>query len=226
MRLNELKGYRQDPVYKIAANSRDIQHFVTTMKNQGFSREFLGSGFFAGVFTKPGTDVVYKVFEYRDRGYRKYLDYMLRNQDNPHVPKIIGRPIKFDLRQKSGGELPDSEKTTFLNKEVPQHKRMSLIIVKLEKLEPVDTTQQFEEFDTVKRILRSLEQNSVGTSFKAKFEKYKKAKPELFNLLQNLNYLNNDDLDLHTDNVMFRGDTIVIIDPFAFTMGPTRGTWI
>jgi hypothetical protein len=237
MRINELKGYRKNPFFIMAANSNTMNEFRDKLSRNGFDKEVLGSGVFGIVFSRPGKNYVYKVFKADDWGYRKYLKYMLDNQDNPHVPKIIGKPLRLRLRDKTGGEVetPDEVKLSGLSigNNLPAYKRIDLVMVKLERLEPLDFTNIFhdEAWDAVRRILdamRILDSIYTNDTEKARAKKeieyYKKLKPDLLVLLESIHNLSNADIDLHSQNVMMRGDTIVITDPYAWTMGPTKGT--
>lgn len=47
------------------------------------------------MYKRPGDRYVIKVFN-QDPGYLEYLDYVLANQSNPHVPKIRGRYMKIN----------------------------------------------------------------------------------------------------------------------------------
>lgn len=53
-----------------------------------------GSGNFATVFYKPGTNYVLKLFKSNDEGYLTFIKYVL-NHPNPHFPKLYSKIIKI-----------------------------------------------------------------------------------------------------------------------------------
>lgn len=63
-----------------------------TLQAAGY--EPLGTGQFAEVYKKPGTNYVLKLFDYDDKAYLLYLGLIRKHQDNPHFPKLIGKLIK------------------------------------------------------------------------------------------------------------------------------------
>lgn len=73
---------------------------IPTSKNragqtlQAAGYEPLGTGQFAEVYKKPGTNYVLKLFDHDDKAYLLYLGMIRKHQDNPHFPKIIGKLIK------------------------------------------------------------------------------------------------------------------------------------
>jgi hypothetical protein len=100
--INELTGYKNHPVYKTAqtrysqmgfAKSRSA-NLIKDLQQQGYKFEFNRSGTKGSVLKREGDPYVIKIFQ-RDPQYMKYVLYAIDHQDNPHVPKIKGRPIKI-----------------------------------------------------------------------------------------------------------------------------------
>jgi hypothetical protein len=56
----------------------------------------IGRGYFAVVFETEDPEIVMKIGENADIGYRVYLDYALEHQDNEHVPKIYYHHVTDD----------------------------------------------------------------------------------------------------------------------------------
>ena len=52
------------------------------------------SGSRGSILKRKGDSFVVKIFQ-RDPYYMKYLLYAIDHQNNPHVPKIKGKPIKI-----------------------------------------------------------------------------------------------------------------------------------
>lgn len=63
-----------------------------TLQAAGY--EPMGTGQFAEVYKKAGTDYVLKLFDYDDKAYLLYMGMIKQHQSNPHFPKIIGKLIK------------------------------------------------------------------------------------------------------------------------------------
>lgn len=55
----------------------------------------IGSGLFAVVLKNKTYPYVLKIYDKNDTGYKHYLDFCIKNQDNPYVPKIKGRPVSI-----------------------------------------------------------------------------------------------------------------------------------
>lgn len=212
MRMDELKGYRTNLFYKIASQSSDIENFYHRLKNQGYRDQILGRGIFGLVFHRPNTpDAVYKAFLRGDRGYMKYLKFALENQHNPHVPKIIGKPLPFALEDGT-----------------------QVVLVKLERLDELDPndTPNYNQFLQLTSILNSLSflKNPFYDSDSKKKEEEllqqrKQQYPTLYDIAQQIVKLSHksrmQDVDLHSGNVMMRDNTLVVTDPYAFTPSPT-----
>ena len=104
MKITELTGYKDNPIYKQAKQDvgnaqmdpqdrwAGFDQFTNYLKQHGFAR--LGQGSFANTYEKPGYPYVFKLFK-ADPAYLWYFNYCKQHQDNPHVPKIKGNLIKI-----------------------------------------------------------------------------------------------------------------------------------
>jgi len=62
--------------------------YLTRLRRAGIKQ--LGKGYYARTFQHPYyKNVVVKMFDNSDTAYRKYLNWVIRNQNNKYVPKII-----------------------------------------------------------------------------------------------------------------------------------------
>jgi hypothetical protein len=188
MKLSELKGYKSNPLYNILQNSINIKEFIENLRANGYKEYLLGEGYFSGVFARPQDDYVIKIFN-KDPGYNKFLKYVLENQNNPHVPKIRGKPIKL------------------LNK---------YRIVRIEKLSDLNSAEHKEIYDKLYYYIfnkypypnKTIEnitdiKNYIIENF-----------PNILPILETMKD-NKSILDFHEGNIMFRENTPVITDPYA-----------
>lgn len=184
--LNELTGYKNDPYYqkaveifddyKITVNEK-LKQFSNYMQSNGF--EMLGTGISGMAFEKPNYPWIFKIFT-DDNGYLFYFNYSRTNQNNPHVPKVKGRPIKI---------TPN----TFLVR-VEKLKELSPA---MHRSELIDLITSIEWPDDYTPELRNI---------------FVKKYPHIVPVLDTIIH-SGYSLDLHTGNLMARGNTIVITDP-------------
>lgn len=103
--INELVGYRKHPAYDAAKTSlaptqgfrpvsSKLKEFTEKLKDLGYDIDVKGLGRRGTVFKRPNDPYVIKVFQ-NDPEYLMYLKYVLSHQDNPHVPKVRGKPVKI-----------------------------------------------------------------------------------------------------------------------------------
>lgn len=64
---------------------------TVVLKNAGYKR--LGRGAFASVFHKPGKDYVLKVFSAKDEAYLAFIA-LAKTHLNPHFPRFLGKIVK------------------------------------------------------------------------------------------------------------------------------------
>lgn len=155
MLLRELTGYKQDPLYQLLKHSLSIVEFIDKLKQEGYRQYLIGEGAYAGVFAKPDDPYVIKLFQ-QDPGYEKFLSYVLSNQQNPHVPRIKGKPVTIEKYYK---------------------------IVRLEKLSKYSTDQHL---DTYTRIVGYVADYGKPYANVSNSKKLEKQYPQLIPLLQEL----------------------------------------
>lgn len=205
MRINELKGYRDDPVYKIFQQAPDIDDFADELARKGYRLQSLGDGLYSQVFAKPGGKYVYKLFTVKDTGYLEYLKYAMANQYNPHVPRIFGKPIKI--------EMPGNRDHTH---------GQQFLIVKLERLKEYYNGNPTPDINVIMDVMDWLHDSKTKKTMSRKqhdlAQSVKKNYPDLFKILEwlyELQRATGKNPDLHTGNVMLRGNTVVITDPLT-----------
>jgi hypothetical protein len=133
MRINELTGYKNDPLYNILQNTSNASELEKNLESGGFKKYLIGSGLFSSVLTRPDLNYVVKIF-HNDPGYETYLTYIMKYQNNPHVPKMRGKVISVG----------------------PNFK-----VVRLEKLNPIDKFDnlQMRLFDLMRQYLYNNKHN-------------------------------------------------------------------
>lgn len=186
MRIQEITSYKKTDVYEIFKNSHSIHEFDRRMKNAGYEEYRIGWGFYASVWHYTGDPFVIKFFK-DDRGYNEYLKFMLANQDNPHVPKIFGRPVS--LRHPYWKDI--------------------YRIVRLELLEPYDGYNPYQNkmYQLIKNSV-----NGVNEYYKKElYQTFPKIEP----IIDYLNK-KREAVDLNPGNIMFRGTTPIISDPLSY----------
>lgn len=211
LQLNELKGYRDDPVYKLFQKSTCMNDFIRKLSQSGFDIKTLGIGAYAVVFSHPNKNYAYKVVTTSDYGYLKFLRYVKSNQDNPHLPKIYGRPLSV--------KMPLRKKNPWMSG--------NFLIIKMEKLTPATSKTATPTFEKIDFYVNTFS-DFVGGYLTLTDLEYHEQKimydiernwPELADVLQWIakNQSPNDgvDIDLHNENVMMRGGTLVVTDPFS-----------
>jgi hypothetical protein len=206
------KRYKKHSAYKMAWASRwyknkkgtwrtvseSIEDMITEISRPGYRDEAaeilrskgyeeLGSGTFANVFQrKSRPNEVIKLFGTNDDAYESYINFIMKHQDNPHFPKVIGKPILITH---------------------------DYYAVKLEKLEPYEIKRDSVEFiNNIDNYLHNFSSKSRNESF----ENYLDAFPKFKEALDLLKTHKDEVLfgwDIHSGNIMWRGNTIVLTDP-------------
>lgn len=171
----EEAGYEEFP-------RENLRAAVQELIRQGW--EVLGKGYFSYVVTRPGLPYVVKL-SYSDRGYRKYLEFVRANANNPHVPKVRGLGVRL---------------------------RPDIYAIRIENLEPLTSWKD--------PLLRKYVSPELPADFDSLFhprneEFLKTNHPELRKVIDYIERTAFEN-DLNWTNVMRRGDTLVITDPFAF----------
>lgn len=158
--------------------------FNDYMRKNGFNK--LGQGSFGAVYERPGYPWIFKLFA-NDAAYKAWIDYVVQNQGNEHLPKIRGKPFKIND---------------------------GVFAVRMEKLD---------------NLPKNWDQNPVIDTIMYSHIKSSKTKEKLTNLghadlipvLEEIEKLAYDDhsknwaKDLHSANLMMRGNIPVITDPIV-----------
>lgn len=126
MRIYELTPYRRTGIYQEIKPVRTdyIRDINRKLKKLGYvqDEQVLGQGVSGIVYKRAGDPYVIKVFQ-EDPAYKNYLEYVMQNQDNPHVPRIRGKLIK-------------------------PYRDVELYLIRMEPLNPLDVySQQYKLFN-------------------------------------------------------------------------------
>lgn len=190
MRINELVGYKTDLGTRLTPGQ--VGHLLS---RKGFTR--LGGGSFGEVFLPPGKGYVLKLIDADDRAYMDFIRNA-RRSGNPHFPRVIGSPVRVTsmvnavrlepLQQwaKSPGE--DREALiwfTWAAQEPDWKERLQSPGMQYHRRIVMDLLDRYPDLTTAMELLR----------------RWKEASPDAR-------------WDLHPGNIMMRGDTPVIIDPW------------
>lgn len=199
MRMDELKGYRSDPMHAVVGrefdphrmrthNLRDaaMDRFSRFMEEHGFKT--VGRGSYAGVYQKDGYPWLFKVFAH-DPGYLWYVNWAAKHQDNPNVPRIKGLPMRI---------APDT------------------YVIRLEKLDKLvrrhgNLTHGYEQLAYLLNGIESMDDLS-----KEDLQWISKEYPGVYDILRVIQRAGNRFVvDIHGENIMMRGQTPVIADPLV-----------
>lgn len=162
------------------------------LRNAGYLR--IGSGGYAAVYHKPGAAYVLKVFAASDAPYIEFLKLAQAHQDNPHFPKFKGKMVKV---------------TPVYN------------AIRMEKLSPYKHDETH-----ITNYIKYRDAHAPAGSWTAEVldnametMEYNPSLKEACDLIiDNLPF----NCDMKRDNIMMRGDTLVIIDPVNVPDAPTE----
>lgn len=197
MKISELTPYKSNLIYKKAKkefpavgsnkeyiDSGDRMDAFYTFTNYLKKKGFKELG--QGSFGATYTHKNYPwVFKlfYNDPSYFKFFEFVRANQGNPYLPKIKGKYIKI---------------------------ANGVYMVRIEKLEPYKWHNEKQ-----KEIAKAIEDIYKPAQIKKRAARIKQVSPLLYTTLEKISKIvgKGDQLDLHSGNFMFRGDTVVITDP-------------
>jgi hypothetical protein len=166
----------------------------------------LGEGSFSAVFGKPGLNYVIKVPFKRDRPWVNYAEYCRTHKSNPHIMKVSY--IKTETSNHFF--IAAIER---LNKfpKVGGYDMSELLGDYTEDLVYTNNTVKLEIEEFIERVEEVEPAN--GKKIRAWCEKI--LFPQLPALSKTIREINSiGGLDLHSNNIMMRGNKIVIIDPW------------
>lgn len=208
MRLEELTGIKT-----AVAHYGPLQHFKQieyVLAGYGFTK--LGGGAYANVFAHPNFDYVLKVFHRLDYGYLTFLRYVMANQGNPALPRIIGQPKKLST------DTTDSEYRNL----------REWYFVRIEQLTPLRMSENTQFFDgmytfiyTVVKSQKSSDDPTLNATpdqlkrVRAWESQYPYHATAIYDLGKMVAVSDDFSFDLHDENLMKRGNQIVITDPLS-----------
>lgn len=192
MKIDEIIGYHGHPATQaikqaVTGPSRTswgkLHDVHQKLKSMNYKLKYKGSGTRGIVFKRPNDPYVIKIF-LDDPQYLTYVQYALKHQDNPHVPRLRGKIMRiYD----------------------------EVYAVRIEELQPVKTEALN---DHQKELLKTLiTSNTFGELARDDYIKFEEPRlHELFRDLSDL-YGKITRTDIITDNVMMRDNVFVITDP-------------
>lgn len=178
----------------------------------------LGRGLYGAVFEHPNKNYVIKVF-YRNRSYEKFVDFVLENSTNPHLPKIsknIRAVPGTDLKYVGMENLEPVSEETLRTKYFPELAYMVVKIAKFDLHAPDDVedfvSQQLQElgleFDSLRQVNLSemfdMIHHTPDPSWQTIVDK----------LVKYADNTGENYFDIHYENFMLRNNTLIITDPF------------
>ena len=186
MRLNEFVNQK---VINELAFPETFKGAVDRLKSAGYNS--LGSGYYGQVFEKPGADYVLKVFSNRDKAYTEFVN-LVKSNSNDHFPKFRGDLVKINdaysaIRMEKLNPNTDEKIASYLDYYISDGK--------------TDYDEYFNGFDEEEAddVIYDMFESDPSLRSACNLIKSKLAKK--FNI------------DIHDDNIMWRGTTPVIIDP-------------
>lgn len=148
----------------------------------------LGSGYYGSVFQKPGAPYVLKLFSSDDRAYKEFVKMALRSKNN-HFPRF-----KKGLVRINNG----------------------FVAIRMEPLEKLPT-DDYVDFYMIDRFFshdrREMNEEDITDFISDEYgEEFLSALGEIKDLISHNKGMIDD---LHQDNIMLRGNTLVITDPVS-----------
>ncbi len=182
MKLNELHGIKK--MKSGLDQIDDLSELDAMLKTHDFNMTYKGSH--SRIYTNPKLDYIVKVFK-NDPCYMKFISFALKNQNNPHLPKIKGKIIK-------------------LSDDISAVRIERLSLMKSE--EYLETGMRDFLFDLNDGILDG--HNEAAEEFERSNSDFADTCYILYRQLASP-----CEFDFGYDNIMKRGSTYVITDPFA-----------
>jgi hypothetical protein len=154
------------------------------LQKAGYKR--LGYGSFGAVYDKG--DKIIKIFTSKDSAYLAFVSMVLKHKDNPHFPKMYGKPIKISDEYYG---------------------------IKMEKLEVGEVNPEHisEYINNIKHGISDDDINPKIIKFiKSQGEKFEEACSLIAEILKSNSHFK---VDMYSgnENLLKRGNTIVFIDP-------------
>ena len=214
MKLYELTGVK-------AHHEKSFDELDAMFGGKGSTFKPLGGGLFAKVYGHD-SGVVYK-FWAKDTAYEKYVEYCLKNQSNPFIPKFSSKIKTLTVFFKRPASFPDKIKYVKMEKLAPYRNQYlpgtdSPYYSVLKLL--VSEVENDESFETVVSDITRFSKKGSIASVRKSYENLLEEQPlklikELFDTLVDIHKHVGKLNDLHNENIMMRGDQLVILDPAA-----------
>jgi hypothetical protein len=195
---NRFKGYGQDD-------------FEEILRRAGYMPIDGGAGFFSRVHWKNGDPHALKIFFDWDHSYKKFVDFAMRNQGNPHMPKFKNGKI---------ARLNYNHVAIRVELLEPwEHSEDPLLVRSLHILTDADIGKQlmFSRIDSDGNELASISHQRIEMEHASALEHISTHyPPSLLQIIEKMNkelYTDGYTSDFKSDNLMLRGNTLVLIDP-------------
>lgn len=148
-------------------------------------------GAYSSILVHPKLPYIIKLFDSTDTGYLEFLKIAVAHPDNPHFPKLRGRPMKL------------GEKFVAVRME----KLLPFGIAAFEEIEyMLDTSSHNADWQ------KHIDPRGIQGEFLAKWPRF----AEALDILRNAEKADGIRTDWHNGNIMKRDNgTPVILDPFA-----------
>lgn len=165
------------------------QDLINFLEDNNFKKK--GEGVFSSVYADDSHKVVIKINKGKiDDSYIKFANFC-RKENSPHLPKL-GKIRKFG----------------------------DYYVLAMEKLETSNSSDFNEMCDWIDEAARAVSTNLRGKQSVLDAEVpevYKSQKEDIIKVIRDMKSLLDSDIDfdLHSGNIMLRGNTIVLIDPIA-----------
>ena len=164
-----------------------------------------GYSAFGRVFHKAGEKSVLKIFTKDDIAYRQFVSLAIQNKDNPHFPRFARKVIQIK------GTQYDAVKTELLTSGNEKDMRFIRDMFKIR-----NETDKMRMLN--KLSLFAQKYNKTISNMRAEYTEWLDQNKQLvdaFDIIKSFIDKNKTSvqLDLHEQNMMMRGNTIVIIDP-------------
>lgn len=235
MNLHELK-LSQD-IQKPGTGYRASTDWEEIVKNHGWS--FLGAGIEGTVAEHPKKSYVLKIFPTKS-AYHHFLQFVQSHPDNPHLPKFsrYSKVIPHTKGQMSyvrmeklrkvsqnnllAGYMPELTYAWLVaekNETILNWMFHDSVTYRLKRAMKVDVDELRKELakQSVSKLLADRDHKLWQTVGGVPDETWASTVNNLFSIWKrNKNVMN---LDLHDENFMLRGRTLVIIDPFHWRAG-------
>ena len=206
---------------------KNLDEYNEMLLQNGWKR--IGAGSYGVVYEKQGLNYVIKVYN-NDRSYSAYLDFILENQNDPHLPKI--RKVFVPYGSVSDGPDYGAIAIEKLKPVTNTHWRFSLVYRLKHAMEDIRVNNlSFEEFlekvheKTKNNLLEIIQYSNNTIRYKKQLRRLdyfiESNLPLLKSFYKLKKFLEEMNLtvyfDLHEGNFMIRPSTgeIIITDPIA-----------